>query len=51
MKIEVLDANDNAPRFPLDSLNVSVPEDLRAGAEIARLRAQDPDSVSLILFV
>ncbi len=49
VEVEVLDANDNAPVFDVDSVDVAVRENSPGGTRVARLRARDPDTVSPFL--
>ncbi|XP_072433894.1 protocadherin Fat 3-like isoform X4 [Chiloscyllium punctatum] len=43
MTIHIQDANDNKPRFLLDSYSVSIPEDTVVGTEIVQIQATDED--------
>lgn len=42
--VEVQDENDNEPVFETDAVDVDLPENLPAGAEVYRARARDADS-------
>ncbi|EDV19285.1 uncharacterized protein TRIADDRAFT_62266 [Trichoplax adhaerens] len=44
--IDVLDRNDNAPRFESPSYQVSIPEDIPIGTTALQVRAQDNDASS-----
>ncbi|XP_048454119.1 protocadherin Fat 3a isoform X2 [Rhincodon typus] len=43
MTIHIQDANDNKPRFLLESYSVSIPEDTVIGTEIVQIEATDED--------
>lgn len=42
--INIIDANDNAPEFAQDKFSAKVFEDMKIGAEVARVTAADKDS-------
>ena len=42
--VDVIDVNDNNPRFDNASYNVAIPEDTPPGTTVIRVRATDPDS-------
>lgn len=44
MKVNVLDANDNLPKFDQSTYAYSIPENLQPGTNIANLTATDIDS-------
>lgn len=44
MKVNVLDANDNLPKFDQSTYAYSIPENLQPGTKIANLTATDIDS-------
>ncbi|XP_007441203.1 protocadherin-16 [Python bivittatus] len=46
IQVQVLDLNDNAPRFMQESYAMEVPEDLPVGAPVLQLSARDPDEGS-----
>lgn len=43
LHVQVLDLNDNAPRFAQEAYAAEVPEDLAVGSSVLQLRALDPD--------
>lgn len=43
VKIQVIDANDNAPRFEPSTKNVTISEDASVGFSVTRVSATDPD--------
>lgn len=43
VQVQVLDLNDNAPRFVQEAYTAEVPEDLPVGSPVLQLKAQDPD--------
>ena len=46
VEIEVLDVNDNAPKFPQSSMKCVIPESSLPGATFTLLSASDPDSTA-----
>ncbi|XP_053156770.1 protocadherin Fat 2 isoform X2 [Hemicordylus capensis] len=44
LAVNILDANDNAPKFELSTYLVKVPEDIKTGTVIAEVKANDADS-------
>ncbi|CAB3373854.1 Hypothetical predicted protein [Cloeon dipterum] len=44
IKIELLDANDNAPAFYKSSYKLTIPESMKPGFLLEDIRASDPDS-------
>ncbi|EMP24712.1 Protocadherin Fat 2 [Chelonia mydas] len=43
LAVNVLDANDNAPKFPPGAYGVVIPEDVTTGTIIAQVKAEDAD--------
>ncbi|XP_006863959.1 PREDICTED: protocadherin Fat 2 [Chrysochloris asiatica] len=44
LTVNVIDGNDNAPRFPPGGYQVTISEDTEVGSTIAQLKAKDADS-------
>uniref|UniRef100_A0A8C0H1Q3 FAT atypical cadherin 2 n=1 Tax=Chelonoidis abingdonii TaxID=106734 RepID=A0A8C0H1Q3_CHEAB len=44
LAVNVLDANDNAPKFPPGAYGVVIPEDVTAGTTVAQVKAEDADT-------
>ena len=42
--IQIIDENDNAPRFPVETLSVAIYENQEIGTEITRIEATDADA-------
>ncbi|XP_026577443.1 protocadherin-16 [Pseudonaja textilis] len=43
IEVQVLDLNDNTPRFMQEAYSAEVPEDLPVGTPVLQLKARDPD--------
>lgn len=46
VRVNVLDTNDEAPRFSVPSYNETISEGAKAGKSIVKVSAQDKDLVS-----
>ncbi|XP_067423513.1 protocadherin Fat 2 [Emydura macquarii macquarii] len=44
LAVNVLDANDNAPKFPQGAYWVVIPEDVTPGTTVAQMKAEDSDT-------
>uniref|UniRef100_A0A8D0GHX8 FAT atypical cadherin 2 n=1 Tax=Sphenodon punctatus TaxID=8508 RepID=A0A8D0GHX8_SPHPU len=43
LAVNVMDANDNAPKFPQGAYRVTIPEDVKKGTTIVQVKAEDAD--------